>query len=122
MKEKKLGRPRIKIDWNRVDNLCYIHCTGPEIASVLGVDEDTLTAACKRDKNKLFSEYIKEKSMGGKASLRRRLFKMAEDGNLGAAIWLSKQYLGMKDKQEVEHSGNLEVPTITVQFTSNGQN
>ena len=35
-------RPLIPIDWEQVDKMCAIQCTGEEIANVLSVDYDTL--------------------------------------------------------------------------------
>lgn len=39
-------------------------------------------------------------SVGGKISLRRWQFKMAEH-SVPMAIWLGKQYLGQRDSQEI---------------------
>jgi hypothetical protein len=95
-----------QIDYDLVDNLCKIQCTGEEIASVLDIDYDTLNAAIKRDKGIGFSDYFKRKRGSGKASLRRRQWKAAiEEGNTTMLIWLGKQYLGQVDKQEHEVSG-----------------
>jgi methylphosphotriester-DNA--protein-cysteine methyltransferase len=95
------GRPCIEIDWKQVDTMCGIQCTGEEIAAVLGIDYDTLVNACKREKGVSFSEYFEQKRDAGKASLRRRMYTAAvTDGNPTMMIWLSKQYLGHKDKQE----------------------
>ena len=40
-----------------------------------------------------------------KLSVRRLQFKSAQAGNVTMQIWLGKQYLGQKDKQEVENTG-----------------
>ena len=87
-----------KIDYGQLDKLCAIQCTGEECASILGMDYDTLNAALKRDGNKGFSDYFKTKSAFGKASLRRRQFKAAEDGNATMLVWLGKQWLGQLDR------------------------
>jgi len=107
---KKKGRPLIKIDWEVVGRLCHIQCTGPEISEFLNICIDTLTDASKREKGMLFSEYIKIKSAGGKASLRRMQWKAAGKGQPALLIWLGKQYLGQKDKSEI--SGDSESPLI----------
>ena len=101
-KINKGGRPRYKIDYELLNNLCAIQCTGEECASVLGVDYDTLNRNLKHDGHGGFAEYFAKKSGAGKASLRRRQFKTAEEGNPTMQIWLGKQYLGQKDKQETE--------------------
>jgi hypothetical protein len=95
-----------QIDYDLVDNLCKIQCTGEEIASVLDIDYDTLNAAIKRDKGIGFSDYFELKRGSGKASLRRRQWQAAiEEGNITMMIFLGKQYLGQSDKQEHEVSG-----------------
>ena len=106
------GRPKIEIDFEIVENLCSIHCTGEEIASVLGVDYDTLVARVKETYNMNFSDYIEQKKAGGKASLRRRQWATADGGNVTMQIWLGKQYLGQSDKQETAHSGSLGISII----------
>jgi AraC-like DNA-binding protein len=67
-------------------------CTGEEIASVLDVNYSTLERACKREKECTFSDYIAEKKLGGKASLRRNQWKLAENGNATMLIWPGKNY------------------------------
>ena len=93
----KTGRPKIIIDWLKVEQMCLIHCTGEEIAGVLGIDYDTLEKAIKREYNQCFSDYFKQKSAGGKMSLRRRQYSHAMDGNATMLIWLGKQWLGQSD-------------------------
>jgi len=111
------GRPPIEIDFNLLDNLCYVQCTEAEIAGILGVSIEVIVARIKEETGKSFSEYYAEKSSGGKASLRRRQFKSAMgsdpvivDGELVSQgvppnptmmIWLGKQYLGQSDKAEL---------------------
>ena len=95
-----MARPKIKIDWEQVDRMCALHCTGEEQASILGVDYDTLNRACKREKRKSFAEYFKQKSATGKMSLRRKQYTSAMDGNTSLLIWLGKNWLGQKDHAE----------------------
>lgn len=92
-----------KIDWDKVNKLCVIQCTGEEIASVLEVDYDTLNKYCKKKFGVGFGKYLAEKREGGKASLRRRQWLTAESGNAVMQIFLGKQYLGQKDKVETDN-------------------
>lgn len=94
--------PIKQIDYNTVDKLCAIQCTGEEIACILEVDYDTLNTRIKEDKGMSFSDYFEQKRQGGKASLRRLQFKKAESGDSTMLIWLGKQYLKQKDKSEQE--------------------
>lgn len=41
----------------------------------------------------------------GRISVRRNLFKLANAGNVAAAIFLSKNLLGYKDVVNTEHTG-----------------
>ena len=88
-----------------VENLCRIHCTGEEIASILRMDYDTFNARVKEKFGIPTSEYIKKHASAGNASLRRRQWKAAiEDGNTTMLIWLGKQYLGQTEKQDINIS------------------
>ncbi len=104
MTEKKKGRPLIEIDWDKVDGMCKIQCTGEEIASVLDIHYDTLQTACKREKGMIFSEYLPQKALSGKASLRRVQWKTATGGNPTMQIWLGKNMLDQTDKKEIDHN------------------
>lgn len=101
--DPKGGRPRIEIDIDQLEKLVKMQCTAEECASVLGMCADTLDARLKEHGESGFSEYHKKHSAGGKASLRRMQWKSAQDGNVTAQIWLGKQYLGQKDKNENTH-------------------
>ncbi len=101
----KGGRPRHELDYTLLDKLCAIQCTGEEVASVMGIDYDTLNRALKRDGNAGFAEYFKKKGAHGRTSLRRKQMESALSGNTSMMIWLGKQYLGQRDKQETELSG-----------------
>lgn len=100
-----MGRPPKEINWDAAEELAKIQCTEEEICNVLDVDDKTLTKHIKLKYDLTFSEWYKKYSSDGKASLRRRLFDAAHDnslkGSIAAAIWLSKNYLGMKDN--IEH-------------------
>lgn len=110
--EKNLGgRPNAEIDYDNLQSLVEIQCTGEECASVLKVDYDTLDSNLKRKYGYGFSEYFKKHSGAGKASLRRRQFRMSET-NPAMAIWLGKQYLGQKDT--VEQKTYFEDQTIKI--------
>ncbi|MDF1581576.1 MAG: hypothetical protein P1P74_12500, partial [Desulfuromonadales bacterium] len=108
-----MGRPRIEIDWETVDKLAGIFCTGEEIADVLDVNYDTLVNACKRDKNASFSEYMAKKRSSGKMSLRRKQFTTAvNDGQPTMLIWLGKQYLGQKEPEKIEQNSGLSADSV----------
>jgi len=76
-----------------VENLAMIHCNWREIAASVGEKDDYL--------QKRFSSFYEKGRERGKMTLRRKMFETALGGNVTMQIWLSKQYLGMADKQEV---------------------
>lgn len=95
--KNKGGRPLKEIDIDLVGKLAHIHCTKREIASIVGCDVDLLdTARISPVLLKGFDE--------GKMSLKRKMFEIALKGNATMLIWLSKQYLGHRDKQPDEVS------------------
>ena len=94
--KRKVGRPKFQIDYETVEKLAHIQCTKLEIANFLGCSVDTLD----RDAN--FAEHYKKGLDGGKMSLRRMQFKLAEK-NSAMAIFLGKQYLGQKDVVEQQN-------------------
>lgn len=104
----KRGPKKIQINWKQVETMASIQCTQEEIASVCGCSLDTLENRCLEDHKIKFSEFFKQKREGGKSSLRRRQWLLAEN-NPAMAIFLGKNYLGQRDKQEVEHSGKLSI-------------
>lgn len=106
---KKGGRPEIEIDFNMVKSLCGIQCTGEEIASILNISYDTLQKRIVDKFNESFSEYFKKASAGGKASLRRSQFKLAEKSP-AMSIWLGKQYLGQREPDNNLQNEQLAIP------------
>lgn len=105
------GRPRKEVDWNLIDDLCSIHCTGEEIAAILKVDYDTLNARCKEQHGEGFSDYYKKACVDGKRSLRRKQFEQAMSGNVPMLIWLGKNILGQADTPQVESK---DIPPIQI--------
>lgn len=97
------GRPPREFEEKLFENLCRIHCTVDEIEAVLNTHSTVLDGWCQRHYGETFQTSYKRLRSGGKASLRRTQFKLAEK-NAAMAIWLGKQELGQKDKQEIEHT------------------
>lgn len=98
----KVGRPKIEIDKKAFEKLCSLQCTIEEIAGFFDCCDDTINNWCKSTYGDNFSGIYKKKSMGGKISLRRTQFKIAEN-NASMAIFLGKQYLGQRDVIETDN-------------------
>ena len=95
-KADKVGRPKVIIDLEILKNLASIGCPDYEIASVLNISARTL----KRNYAEIIDQY-KEK---GKASLRKKMWdKAVKKDNTNMQIWLSKNYLGFKDRTQTEN-------------------
>ena len=89
-----MARPKkYNIQVIEVEKLASYGCTNTEIADYFGCDESLI--------RKSYSESLSKGKTNGKIRLRQLLLKSAESGNVTAQIWLSKQYLGMSDRQEV---------------------
>ena len=95
-KRKGAGRPKIVIDIEILKNLASIGCPDYEIASVLNISAKTL----KRN----YADIIEQFKEKGKASLRKKMWdKAVKKDNTHMQIWLSKNYLGMKDRTQTEN-------------------
>ena len=99
----KNGRPKINIDYKQLEGFCLIQCSLAEIATFFNCSEDTIERRVKEHFGITFAEYFGKKRIGGLISLRRNLFKLSEK-NAAVAIFLSKNWLGMSDKQEIEQN------------------
>jgi hypothetical protein len=97
-----MARPKAKINFKKVDEYLQAQCTGSSIASLLGIHPDTLYQAIE-DKYKMgFSAYSAQKKSEGKEILKKTLWDIAvKSKNVSMGIWLSKQYLGFTDKQNI---------------------
>ena len=71
--------------------LAALHCTVAEIGNFVGCSVDTL--------ERRFADILHVGKDEGKISLRRKMYEVAMKGNCSMLIWLSKQYLGMTDRQ-----------------------
>jgi hypothetical protein len=104
--EKKQGggRPQIYIDVEILKNLASIGCPDYEIASVLNISAKTLT--------RRYADIVEQYREKGKASLRKKMWdKAVKKDNTHMQIWLSKNYLNMKDRTQTE-SINEPLPLI----------
>ena len=97
-----MARPEAKIDLAELEKLAGMQCTNEEIGAFFGVSKRTILRRCQSEK---FRDIIEQGRAKGRVSVRRALFKLANAGNVAAAIFLSKNLLGYKDYFSNEHSG-----------------
>ena len=99
-----------------VRGLGSIMATTKECAAVMGVSEPTFLKFLKDNPE---ANAALEQSQGQRmASLRRRQIELADKGNLGALIWLGKQYLGQRDKADVAVDARIEMGTAAASLNA----
>lgn len=109
------GRPPAEINYATIEKAAGIGCTNDEIAAVLGVARSTLYLRMASDPE--IEAAINRGREGGKATLRRLQWQGAHDGNATMLVWLGKQLLGQRDKQEITgKDGDKLIGGITVTF------
>src|SRR5713226_7389142 len=97
-----MARPEAKIDLAELEKLCGMQCTDEEVAAFFGVSTRTIE---RRRQVKRFSDVMEQAKAKGRVSVRRSLFRLANAGNIAAAIFLSKNLLGYRDVLRNEHTG-----------------
>lgn len=103
------GRPQsIHIDWEKVKLMAQCHTGGETIANILGISYDSLARYCKKEHGMTFKEFYRMHEGAGKASLRQVQMNVALKGNPQMLVWLGKQYLGQKERNEI--SGDADNP------------
>ena len=95
-----------EIDWESVKKLSAMQCTRDEIAAFLCISYRTLLRAAKREFNCDIVDLINEWKQGGKVSLRRKQWLLA-DKSTAMAIFLGKQILGQRDDVRLNHTGQV---------------
>jgi len=85
-----VGRDKVVVPPEEVEDLASLGCTDRDIANWFGVDENTLRYS--------FSDYLVKGRENLKISLRRAMLKNAcVNGNAAVQIFLAKNMLGMSD-------------------------
>lgn len=110
------GRPKIPIDLDELKKLCTYQATKEEIAHWFNCSVETIENVIRKEYDVSFSVYYEQNRGTGKLSLRRKMFQMAMAGDRTLCIWLSKNYLGMSDKQEIKQETKQEVMEVDRDF------
>jgi len=98
-----MNKWRKEIDYELLERLATIQCTDKEIIACLKVGTQLFYDRMKKDQK--FIDAINNGREEGKMSLRRRQWDIAMNGGnagIGMCIFLGKQYLGQRDKQETD--------------------
>lgn len=100
----KGGRPPVLVNdeetREKINALATRLHTQPEAAALLGVSIATFEGFLRANPDIRF--LWEGGGLSGRAALRRMQFQAAQKGNVQMQIWMGKQYLGQKDKSEVE--------------------
>ena len=105
--KNKVGRPKTELNLDEIEKLCRLNCTMPEIAYYFDIPLRTLEDKYTNDQQ--VRQSIDRGRAHGMLSLRRKQIQiMDESNNATMAIWLGKQILGQKDKQEIISDINIE--------------
>ena len=103
-----MSRPEAKIDWDEVGQLLIEGCKTCDIAKQLAVAEKTLYDRCEKDLDIKYSEFSQEKKAKGDNLLRSVQFRTAIEGNTTMQVWLGKNRLGQKDKEQLDLAQAIE--------------
>lgn len=111
------GRPRK--EWTDADEqqftkLCGIFCTRKECAAIMGVDVRTLDKLIAEHfpNTPTWDEAFSYYSSTGRATLRRKMFELAMDGDRAALIFMAKNYLGMSDAGLADDVKQAKTPQV----------
>lgn len=97
-----MAAKKVDIDWDRVAKYLQAQCSGSGIAGILGIHENTLYSRCKLDNGVEFMAFSEQKKGEGKELLRKKQYDVAMEGDKTMLVWLGKQYLEQKEKNETD--------------------
>ena len=101
---KKFYADEEELNWSLIEKLCAIFCTSEEVAALNNISNRQLYKRIKSKYGVNWREYYQKHSAKGKASLRRRQFKVAvEDDNVQMLIHLGKSYLD-QNKENINNN------------------
>lgn len=105
-------REKIELNLLNLESLCRLNCTYDEIAAYFNVSTKTIQRRYNEEPD--FQEAIDRGRGHGKLSLRRQQMKLAEEGNATMLVWLGKQLLNQRDKQEIENHNHNDIISIEI--------
>lgn len=110
---KQNPRPRIRIDWDKVDHRLFCQISGEKIAAELGICTDTLYDRCWQEKGVSWSEYMCSKKSNGQAAILAGQFEKAvKYKSEKMLIHLGQIYCDQLIKSGVEHSGSININRV----------
>src|SRR6187402_2767562 len=95
-----VGRPKADINWKRANELLEAGCSGAEVAAVFGLNPQTIYERCLTDHGIIFTEYSAQFYSKGDSQIREMQHKKAKEGDNTMLVWLGKNRLKQRDKEE----------------------
>lgn len=114
-------RKKIIIDFKELQRLCYMQCTEQEIGDWFHCSIDTVALRIREKFSISFPEYFEKHRVGGLISLRRNMFKLSEN-HPSMAIFLAKNWLGMKEAHEITGAGGDPIKTEIIVSSDTAKN
>lgn len=108
----RMGRPPIRVDWEKFEFACRLLATMAEICGLLKISEAALQRKIKEKYGDTFEGTLKRLSGEAKVSLRRKQMQVAMEGNVSMLIWLGKNILDQKDAPMVDTSTHYHFTTV----------
>lgn len=99
-------RPEKPIDWKRVDELLEAGCHGTEICPHFDLSPERFYERVQARYGVSFTIYSQEKKQKGDSILREKQFKKAINGDNMMLIWLGKNRLGQRDREDKNEQAN----------------
>jgi hypothetical protein len=110
-----MPRPKANIDWEKVGQLVAAGCDGVQVAAYFGIHPNTLYLACEEEYKISFSDFLQEKRSKGDAMILASQFEAAiRDKDRTMLIWLGKQRLGQREKQDTDITSGGKVIHVTL--------
>ena len=111
---------KIKPDYAHIERMARFMFTDDEMAASLEISQKTIQRW--READPLFREAMAKGHANGRKSLRSSQFKSAiTDGNITMQIWLGKQYLNQKDRNEFTGPGGTPLQPAVIYLPDNGR-
>ena len=107
-----MARPPKDLDLDMLERLAAVSLSQDEIGAIMGMTSRTIRR--KLSSSKMARDAYDRGYERCKASLKRKQFEMAMDGQPTLLVWLGKQHLGQRDESRVQAQVDANVTTKTV--------
>lgn len=109
---KSVGRPKIEYDLEKVEIFGRFKATYETMADYFGVSVRTIEremTPSNNEETKFCRSYKKGYTELKMKLSEAQIHNAIVENNATLQVWLGKQYLGQKDKQEIEQNSNVNI-------------